>query len=105
MADTITLLETIGADASLRHAAGEALAGMLERAQASAELVEAVARESAEPLRRELNLQQSVQVQQTNTPGYGDEDDGEDDEGEAPSPERQPDHEPAPEPGKPASSH
>jgi hypothetical protein len=105
MADTITLLETIGADASLRYAAGGALAGVLERAQASAELVEAVARESAEPLRRELNLQQSVQVQQSNTPGYGDEDDAEDGEGEAPSPTRQPDHEPAPEPGKPASSH
>lgn len=104
MADTIALLETIGADASLRHAAGETLVDVLQRAQASAELVEAVARQSAEPVRRELNLQQSVQVQQSNTPGYGDEDDGEDGEGEAPSPARQPDHEPAPEPAKPASS-
>lgn len=103
MADTIALLETVGADASLRHAAGETLVDVLQRAQASVELVEAVARQSAEPVRRELNLQQSVQVQQSNTPGYGDEDDG-DGEGEALSPVRQPDHEPAPEPAKPASS-
>lgn len=103
MSDTIDLLETIGSDASLRHAAGEVLVDVLARAQASAELLAAAAQGSAEPLRKELKLQQVVQVQQTNTPGYGDDDD-EEGEDDAPPPERQPDHKPTPSPGGPASS-
>ncbi len=43
MRDTIDLLDTIGRDASLRHASPEDLAGVLRQAQANPHLTEAVA--------------------------------------------------------------
>lgn len=43
MSDTIELLEAIGRDASLRYAPSGELAGILERAQASAPLTAAAA--------------------------------------------------------------
>jgi hypothetical protein len=43
MTDTLDLLETIGRDASLRHASPEELGKTLEQAQASAALTAAVA--------------------------------------------------------------
>lgn len=91
--DTIELLETIGGDASLRHAASDALVDMLESAQASAELVEAAAMGSGEPLRRELGIHRVENVLHTHAPGHDDDDEGECD---PPKPERRQPGEPPP---------
>lgn len=96
MTDTIELLETIGSDASLRYAQADALKALLEQAQASVELAEAVALGDGAPLRKELKLQETTQVQQMHAPGHDDED-----ECDPPVPERrQPDKAPANPPAK-----
>lgn len=88
--DTIEWLETIGGDASLRYAQAGELKDVLEQAQASAELAEAVILGDGAPLRRELKLQQSTQVLNTHAPGH------EDDDEDEPAPERrQPDEPPS----------
>lgn len=77
MTDTIDLLETLGSDATLRYASAEELRDVLAQAQASVELTEAAALGDSAPLRRELKLQQSTQVQQTHAPGHEGEDEEE----------------------------
>jgi len=97
MANTIELLEAIGSDASLRYAQADELKGVLEQAQASVELTEAVAQGDGAPLRKELKLQQTTQVQQTHTPGHDDDED----ECDPPKPERrEPDKAPPHPPAK-----
>ena len=85
MTDTIELLEAIGRDASLRHAEAGELLGLLEPAQASAELLLAVRLGDGEPLRRGQREQQPPQVSQTpvHDPGHAP-DENEDDEDDAP---------------------
>lgn len=54
MSNTIELLESIGADASLRHASGADLEEMLEAMQATDELKLAASTGNPEPLKQEL---------------------------------------------------
>jgi hypothetical protein len=85
MTDTIGLLAAIGSDASLRYASADELTGVLEQAQASAELRMAAATGDSAPLRAELGLQQVPQSPQMNAPGHGDE---EEEEADIPPPEQ-----------------
>ena len=94
MTDTIELLEAIGSDASLRYAPAEELKAVLEQAQASDELAEAVVLGDGAPLRAELGLQQVQQGAMTQLPDHEDE---EEEETEVPLPEPpQPDRSPTP---------
>lgn len=77
MTDTIELLEAIGSDASLRYSQAGELMGVLEQAQASAGLTMAAALGDGAPLRHELGLQKISEAPQTNSPGYGDEEEEE----------------------------
>lgn len=63
MTDTIDLLETIGGNASLRHASAEEMARALEEAQGSAALVAAAASGDRSMLSAEFG-QQSNQIPQ-----------------------------------------
>lgn len=54
MANTIELLESIGKDASLRHASGSDLEKILDDMQASDELKRAAGMGDAEPIKQEL---------------------------------------------------
>lgn len=85
MTDTIGLLAAIGSDASLRYASADELTGVLEQAQASAELRMAAATGDSALLRAELGLQQVPQSPQMNAPGHGDE---EEEEADIPPPEQ-----------------
>jgi hypothetical protein len=83
MTDTLELLETIGQDASLRHASAEELVNILEQAQASEALRAAVAAGDSTLLSAEFGHQvnfsgQSVQT----TPGHEEEEEQEDDDGD-----------------------
>lgn len=91
MTDTIELLIVIGSDASLRYAPPGELKYVLDKAGASVELKMAVTKGDGAPLRVELKLQETTQVQQTHAPGRDDED-----EQVPPKPERH-------QPGKPPS--
>jgi hypothetical protein len=84
MADTIELLETIGRDASLRHASTDELAQVLEQAQASGALTAAVASGDRMRLSEEFGHRQMEPPQSTQLPGYEEEEelDQEDDEEE-----------------------
>lgn len=72
MTDTIELLEIIGCDASLRYARADELKGVLERAQASAELTKAVAEGDMAPLRQACWPGWLIQVEQTHAIGFPD---------------------------------
>lgn len=78
MTDTIDLLETIGRDASLRHASPEELTKALEQAQASEALTSAVASGDCSQLSRELGHREIAPPQSTQMPGFEEEEEGED---------------------------
>lgn len=104
MTDTIELLEAIGSDASLRYAQADELKGVLEQAQASAELTMAVTAGDGAPLRDELGLHRVPQTPQapTHDPGHGHD---EEDERDVPQPERRQSSHTPPQPHKRDSSH
>lgn len=72
MSDTIDLLEAIGRDASLRHAAPEELMPMLEKEQASDALKAAVAAGDSSLLGNELGYRKMHVGQVTQGPGHED---------------------------------
>jgi hypothetical protein len=80
MTDTIELLETIGRDASLRHASTEELTGMLEQAQASGALKAAAATGDRMQLSAELGSKPLVPPQSTLGPAHEDEPEENDDD-------------------------
>ena len=71
MLDTIELLETIGRDASLRHASADELKTMLEQAQASEALTTAVASGDSSHLFREFGHRENQTPQVVQTLGHG----------------------------------
>jgi hypothetical protein len=73
MVDTIELLETIGRDASLRHASAEELTGMLEQVQASDALKAAAASGDRMRLSEELGNKPLAPPQTTLGPAHEDE--------------------------------
>lgn len=77
MRDTVELLETIGRDATLRHAPPEELARALEAADASAGLRELAASGDGSTLTKELGLAQMHVEHHSQTGGH--EGDGHDD--------------------------
>lgn len=83
MTDTIELLESIGRDASLRHASGENLSRALTGMQASEGLKQAAISGDSNHLKQELGhkANKAAQVHQIPTHG-GCGGDGEDDQGE-----------------------
>jgi len=87
MSDTIELLEAIGRDASLRHASPEDLTSALRQADASEALTSAVSSGDRAPLAQELGPNANYQPQATQSPGYEEDEPGEDDSDkpEAPS--------------------
>jgi hypothetical protein len=88
MRDTVELLESIGRDATLRHASPEELAQALEAAGASAGLRELAANGNGTILTEELGIVQMHVEHQSQTGGYeGDEveDDHGDDKDDEPS--------------------
>jgi hypothetical protein len=80
MTDTIELLETIGRDASLRHASTEELTDMLEQAQASDALKAAAASGDRMLLSKELGSKPLVPPQSTLGPAHEDEPEEEEEE-------------------------
>jgi hypothetical protein len=70
MPDTIELLETIGRDASLRHASVEKLTCVLEEAQASEALKAAVISGDGFQLSKELGHKQMDPPQSSQTHGH-----------------------------------
>jgi hypothetical protein len=90
MSDTIELLETIGRDASLRHASAEELTAQLEQVQASTALKAAVASGDSSRLSEELG-HKPMRTPQASQTGLEDEEPGEveDDEPHRPT---EPDH-------------
>ncbi|WP_431637760.1 hypothetical protein ACQVBX_08095 [Dyella sp. KULCS107] len=85
MSDTIDLLERIGQNATLRHADTAELAATLEKENASASLLAAVASSDRSHLAEELGNKSNEPPQSTNFPGHEEEpDDDEDDSVEAP---------------------
>lgn len=95
MSDTLDLLETIGRDASLRHASAEELARMLEQAQASEALTSAVVLGDRAQLFAELGhrpICEPPQVVQTHFPGHEEEEEDapEEDGGKDPQDPRAP---------------
>lgn len=80
MADTIELLETIGRDASLRHASTERLADMLEQAQASGALKAAAASGDRMLLSGEFGSKPLNAPQSTLGPAHEDEPEQNDDD-------------------------
>jgi hypothetical protein len=93
MKDTIELLESIGRDASLRHASTEKLIDTLAQAQATAALTAAVASGDHSPLWEELGYQPFCTPQTTLGPAHEEDEPDYDDGGEPYSP-------PAPDQGK-----
>lgn len=90
MPDTIELLEAVGRDASLRHASAEELATALGQAQASDALIAAAATGDKGRLTVELGHRQCDPPQVGQGPGHEEEpdDEGEDDEPQAPTSDR-----------------
>jgi hypothetical protein len=93
MTDTIELLETIGQDASLRHASAEELALVLEQAQASEALTAAVASGDSSRLWTEFGHKPMQTPQSTLGPAHEEDQPDHDDDGE-------PHHRPAPDQAK-----
>lgn len=85
MADTIDLLETIGSDATLRHASAGELGDMLERAQASAALKAAVASGDSAMLSTEFGNKANQVPESVQSPAHEEE---EEEEGNEPAPEK-----------------
>lgn len=83
MSDTIELLETIGGDASLRHASPEQLSTMLEQAQASESLTAAAAHGDSSLLFAEFGQQKNEPPQSIQSPSHEEEDE----ESDEPEPE------------------
>ncbi len=75
MPDTIELLDTIGRDASLRHASAEQLSNMLEQAQASEALTAAAAHGDSSLLFAELGQQKNLPPQSSQSPSHEEEED------------------------------
>jgi hypothetical protein len=80
MSDTVELLETIGQNAALRHAAADELAPMFEQAEASAALKDAVAAGDSSLLSEEFGHKLNQAPQITHIPGH--EEDEPDDDGD-----------------------
>lgn len=81
MSDTIKLLETIGQNATLRHASAEALAHALEHSQASAPLKAAIASGDSSLLFEELG-HKPMQAPHTQGPGHEEDDSDHDEDGD-----------------------
>lgn len=73
MSDTIELLDTIGRDASLRHASTAQLTTMLEQAQASEALTAAAAHGDSSLLFAEFGQNENVPPQSTQSPSHEEE--------------------------------
>ena len=82
MTDTIELLEAIGSDASLRRATAEELADVLDRAQASLALQDAVVQGDHARLAAEFGSKAYHVTESSQMPH----EDDEDEEGEEPEP-------------------
>lgn len=80
MANTIELLESIGKDASLRHASGADLEKVLETMQASDGLKIAASTGDVESLKRELGDKLMNVINNIPNIGIPDDDDDDDDE-------------------------
>jgi hypothetical protein len=83
MSDTIELLNTIGRDASLRHASTEHLTNMLEQAQASEALTAAAAHGDSTLLFAELGQKNNEPPQSTQSPSHEEEDEQSEDDSES----------------------
>ncbi|MGN2252464.1 hypothetical protein ACFWZ4_03750 [Frateuria sp. GZRe12] len=70
MKDTIDLLETIGGNASLRHAPADEMARLLEQGQASPALVAAVASRDRSMLSAEFGQQPNLSPQSVQMPAH-----------------------------------
>jgi hypothetical protein len=86
MADTLELLESIGQDATMRHASAEELSNLLELAQASEALTAAATSGDVSLLLKELGLTPNLSPQVTQNPGHEEEEE-EEEPLEAPAPE------------------
>lgn len=86
MTDTLDLLETIGRDASLRHASAEELTAVLEQAQASEALTNAVLSGDSARLSKELESPPCLPPQIIQSPGHEEEEPEEDEPLDAPTP-------------------
>lgn len=88
MSDTIELLNTIGQDASLRHASAEQLAHTLEQVNASDAFKAAAVSGDTTRLSEELGHGPMHVVQHSQTPGHEeDEPDNDDDSDESDGPD------------------
>jgi hypothetical protein len=79
MSNTIELLEAIGNDASLRHAPGHELAGLLQQLGASEALMAAASSGDSAVLYAELGHMPMQQPQVAHTPCHEDDETGQDD--------------------------
>jgi hypothetical protein len=79
MSDTLELLETIGQDATLRHASVDELTNLLEQAQASEALKAAVASGDSSPLTAEFGQLANLSTQTIQTPGHEEEEEEDED--------------------------
>jgi hypothetical protein len=77
MTDTIDWLESIGSDASLRHASTEELTNLLEQAQASEALMAAVASGDGAQLSAEFGQLPNQAPQMIQSPAHEEEEEGE----------------------------
>lgn len=82
MSDTIGLLDTIGRDASLRHASTEHLNNVLEKAQASEALTAAAIHGDSSLLFAEFGQNTNVPPQSTQSPSHEEEDEESEDDPE-----------------------
>ena len=82
MTDTLELLETIGQDATLRHASIEELTDLLEQASASTALKAAVASGDSSLLFAEFGQPANHSTQSIQSPGREDEEEEEEGDGE-----------------------
>lgn len=80
MTDTIDLLDSIGRDASLRHASAEYLTSMLEGAHASAALTAAAVQGDRLPLLAEFGQKLNEVPQTTQSPAHEEEEESEEDQ-------------------------
>lgn len=85
MSDTIDLLESIGKDASLRHASGEELSLMLDQAGAPESLRAAVTTGDSSHLSQELGNNPMHATHVTQEPCHEDEPGQDEDDSELPS--------------------
>lgn len=86
MTDTIDLLETIGRNASLRHASPEEMARLLEQAQASAAMVAAAASGDGSMLSAEFGLQSNQTPQVIQMPAPDEDEPAEEEPLDSPAP-------------------